>query len=198
MFNARRSDFLARQILADVAGMTVNDTTNSLTTRIIFGNNRKPQEQVSTIGIWRCPLGHERKDRLLIEKKSAKVNCLECAHAKVCAYVGEYKRLVDLAQPLSHTEGPFVIAVMCQQHIPLNRAPVYRDCLAIFTDPWKLKEAVSCRSWKNKADVKETEAVYKNSSEIAMAGLVEAQMYLLRSILNNEQIQRGKKNDALC
>ena len=25
--------------------MTVNDTTNSLTTRIIFGNNRKPQDQ---------------------------------------------------------------------------------------------------------------------------------------------------------
>jgi energy-coupling factor transporter ATP-binding protein EcfA2 len=45
VFNARKSDFLARQILADVAGMTVNDTTNSLTTRIIFGNNRKPQDR---------------------------------------------------------------------------------------------------------------------------------------------------------
>ncbi len=44
-FNARKSDFLARQILADLAGMTVNDTTNSLTTRIIFGNNRTPQSQ---------------------------------------------------------------------------------------------------------------------------------------------------------
>lgn len=44
-FNARKSDFLARQILADVAGMTVNDTTNTLTTRIIFGSNRKPQDQ---------------------------------------------------------------------------------------------------------------------------------------------------------
>ena len=47
VFNARKSDFLARQILADVAGMTVNDTTNTLTTKIIFGNNRKPQEQFS-------------------------------------------------------------------------------------------------------------------------------------------------------
>ena len=45
VFNARKSDFLARQILADVAGMTVNDTTNSLTTRIIFGTNRNPQDQ---------------------------------------------------------------------------------------------------------------------------------------------------------
>ena len=45
VFNARKADFTARQILADVAGMTVNDTTNSLTTKIIFGNNRKPQDQ---------------------------------------------------------------------------------------------------------------------------------------------------------
>jgi hypothetical protein len=45
VFNARKADFTARQILAEVAGMTVNDTTNSLTTRIIFGKNRKPQEQ---------------------------------------------------------------------------------------------------------------------------------------------------------
>lgn len=44
-FHARRADFIAREILADVAGMTVNDTTNSLTTHIIFGNNRKPQDR---------------------------------------------------------------------------------------------------------------------------------------------------------
>lgn len=40
-----KADWTARQILADLANMTVNDTTNSLTTRIIFGNNRKPQDQ---------------------------------------------------------------------------------------------------------------------------------------------------------
>ena len=45
VFNARKSDFLARQILADLAGMSVNDTTNTLSTRIIFGSNRKPQDQ---------------------------------------------------------------------------------------------------------------------------------------------------------
>lgn len=45
VFNKRKSDFVAREILADVAGMTANDTTNSLTTRIIFGSNRKPQSQ---------------------------------------------------------------------------------------------------------------------------------------------------------
>lgn len=45
VFNARKSDFTARQVLADVAGMSVNDTTNSLTARIIFGTNRHPQDQ---------------------------------------------------------------------------------------------------------------------------------------------------------
>lgn len=45
VFNARKADFVAREILADVAGMTVNDTTNSLTTRIIFGGNKRPQHQ---------------------------------------------------------------------------------------------------------------------------------------------------------
>lgn len=44
-WNARKADFIAREVLADVAGMTVNDTTNSLTTRIIFGTNRHPQNQ---------------------------------------------------------------------------------------------------------------------------------------------------------
>lgn len=45
VFHHLKGDWTARQILADVAGLTVNDTTNSLTTRIIFGNNRKPQDQ---------------------------------------------------------------------------------------------------------------------------------------------------------
>lgn len=39
------ADWLARQILADLAGMTVNDTTNTLTTKIIFGNEKKPQSK---------------------------------------------------------------------------------------------------------------------------------------------------------
>lgn len=44
-FRYLEPDWTARQILADVAGMTVNDTTNSLTTRIIFDNVRKPQSE---------------------------------------------------------------------------------------------------------------------------------------------------------
>lgn len=45
VFNHCKGDFTARQILAELAGATVNDTTNTLTTKIIFGNNRNPQDQ---------------------------------------------------------------------------------------------------------------------------------------------------------
>jgi DNA polymerase elongation subunit (family B) len=45
VFKAREADFLAREILAEIAGGTVNDTTNTLTTRLIFGKNRKPQDE---------------------------------------------------------------------------------------------------------------------------------------------------------
>ena len=45
VFNHLKADFLARQILADLTGGSVNDTTNTLTTKFIFGNNRKPQSE---------------------------------------------------------------------------------------------------------------------------------------------------------
>ena len=44
-FDYLKADWTARCILADIAGLTVNDTTNTLTTRIIFGSNRKPQDR---------------------------------------------------------------------------------------------------------------------------------------------------------
>lgn len=44
-FHYLKSDWTARQILADLADGTVNDTTNSLTTKFIFGKNRKPQSE---------------------------------------------------------------------------------------------------------------------------------------------------------
>lgn len=47
VFNSKdmQADWTARQILADLADMTVGDTTNQLTTKIIFGNNRNPQSE---------------------------------------------------------------------------------------------------------------------------------------------------------
>lgn len=50
VFNARKADFIARQIQVDlvkllhgISNVSVNDTTNTLSKRIIFGNNKKPQ-----------------------------------------------------------------------------------------------------------------------------------------------------------
>lgn len=43
VFDHLSGDFTARKILAEIAGMSVNDTTNTLTTRIIFGDEKKPK-----------------------------------------------------------------------------------------------------------------------------------------------------------
>lgn len=45
VFNARHSDFVAREILADLTGLTVNDTTQQHTARLIFGNDKHPQDK---------------------------------------------------------------------------------------------------------------------------------------------------------
>jgi hypothetical protein len=45
VFNHLSADWTARLILADLAEGVPNDTTNTLTGKIIFGNNRKPQSQ---------------------------------------------------------------------------------------------------------------------------------------------------------
>ena len=45
VFNHLSGDFQARKILAEIAGMNVNATTNQLTTRIIFGDAVDPQKQ---------------------------------------------------------------------------------------------------------------------------------------------------------
>lgn len=45
VFDHLSADWTARLILADLAEMNPNDTTNTLTTRIIFGKNKKPQSQ---------------------------------------------------------------------------------------------------------------------------------------------------------
>lgn len=45
VYEARRADFAGRQILAKLAGGTVNDTTNSLSARFIFQGDKNPQSQ---------------------------------------------------------------------------------------------------------------------------------------------------------
>lgn len=45
VFDARKQDFIARQMLADLSGLTPNDTTQMHTARIIFGTDKNPQEK---------------------------------------------------------------------------------------------------------------------------------------------------------
>lgn len=45
VFKDRYQDFVARQILAELSGLTVNDTTQRHTARIIFGNDRNPHSK---------------------------------------------------------------------------------------------------------------------------------------------------------
>lgn len=42
---ARRADFMARQILAELSGLSVNSTTQQHASKIVFGENRKPQSE---------------------------------------------------------------------------------------------------------------------------------------------------------
>ena len=44
-FNAFKGDWIARQILSELSGLSVNDTTNNHSTRIIFGYDQHPQTQ---------------------------------------------------------------------------------------------------------------------------------------------------------
>jgi Family of unknown function (DUF5906) len=45
VFHARKQDYVARQILATLSGLKVNDTTQRHTARIIFGDAKKPSEE---------------------------------------------------------------------------------------------------------------------------------------------------------
>ena len=45
VFDHLEADFKARKILADLSGLSLNDTTNAHTTKIIVGNDRNPQDK---------------------------------------------------------------------------------------------------------------------------------------------------------
>ena len=45
VFEARQQDFIAREILADISELSVNDTSNQHTGKIIFGNDMHPQSE---------------------------------------------------------------------------------------------------------------------------------------------------------
>jgi hypothetical protein len=45
VFEDRKGDFVARQILAELSGLTVNDTTQNHTARIIFGDDKQARKK---------------------------------------------------------------------------------------------------------------------------------------------------------
>lgn len=45
VFKARYQDFVAREILADLSGLSVNHTTQMHTAKIVFGDEKRPQSQ---------------------------------------------------------------------------------------------------------------------------------------------------------
>jgi len=45
VFDDRKQDFVARQILAELSGLSINDTTQQHTAKIIFGNDKRPQDK---------------------------------------------------------------------------------------------------------------------------------------------------------
>lgn len=44
-FEARYQDFVAREILADLSGLSLNSTTQQHTSKIVFGDDRRPQSE---------------------------------------------------------------------------------------------------------------------------------------------------------
>ena len=80
VFNHLSADWTARQILADIAGMTVNDTTNSLTTRIIFDRVRKPQADFNYRNLSE-PV-HELKDEVIAFLKDADPDMMQYLHGE--------------------------------------------------------------------------------------------------------------------
>lgn len=45
VYNARKGDFVARQILAELSGLSMNASTQQHSAKILFGEDRKPQEK---------------------------------------------------------------------------------------------------------------------------------------------------------
>lgn len=68
VFDHLVGDFTARQILADLAELTVNDTTNTLTGRILFGKNRKPQGAFNWRDLSKPVLSMDAETRAFLEE----------------------------------------------------------------------------------------------------------------------------------
>lgn len=59
VFDHLKGDWSARQILASISGLTVNDPTNSHSARIIFGDNKAPQGEFNYVDLSKEFPGYE-------------------------------------------------------------------------------------------------------------------------------------------
>lgn len=80
VFNHLSADWTARRILADIAGMTVNDTTNTLTTRIIFDRVRNPQNEFNYRNL--AEPVHELKQEIMDFLRTATPEMMEVEHGE--------------------------------------------------------------------------------------------------------------------
>lgn len=62
VFNATKGDYIARQILSELSGLTMNDTTNSHSKRIVFGKDKRPQSEFNYIHLDEMFPGYVFKD----------------------------------------------------------------------------------------------------------------------------------------
>lgn len=91
VFDHLKEDWAARQILAAVSGLTVNDTTNSHSTRIIFGTNRNPQSSFNYPDLSKEFPGYEfspygiDKDRYIKDEKGKPI----CTTGHKSIFMGE-------------------------------------------------------------------------------------------------------------
>ena len=113
-FNYLKADWTARQILADIAGMTVNDTTNSLATRIIFGKDKNPQSKAR----WRdlskpVKTMDDEMMRFLSEKFPDMMSMTHGAAHSLLPYFPGYKKEAGVSTYRGEVvgEGGYVFAV---------------------------------------------------------------------------------------
>lgn len=113
-FNYLKADWTARCILADIAGMTVNDTTNTLTTRIIFGKDRNTQNELR----WRDLSKPVKKMddemlRFLSEKYPIMMSMTHGAAHSLLPYYPGYKKEAGVSTYRGEVvgEGGYVFAI---------------------------------------------------------------------------------------
>ena len=108
---ATQADFTAREILADIAGGTVNDTTNTLTTRLIFGSNKKPQSQFNYRFLGDKPKGPSYTHAEVEEYASGKTDKKPEGTVWFPGYSFDEKGVSSYRDVLEVGEGGYVFAI---------------------------------------------------------------------------------------